>query len=280
MSQVAGYHHAFLTGHSLADLEMNYLSVMKQLRLYNIKCVFPEESLVPIQYLRGTTEKDFDLTVLREYGPAGTLENVSERFRLIYGYIGRLQLAVYFNDDDLALRSLQGLDHASDSDASYGSASVRLCFSSLAYATLYRNRRKLSCLNKSKRCLRQLKRICRRKGTVCWHRCMLMEAQIEAVEGRILTSIPVAFDRAIEAASRNGHHHDAALGSQLAAEYCSSVIQHIDKDSIHCTDMDTLLRRYLQQARDLYKSWGAFALVSYLEDRYRSFLIDARVLDP
>jgi len=186
MSQVLGYQHAFFTGHSLVDLEMKYWSVLKRLRLYNIKCVhaFAEEHLLPIQHLRGTAEKDFDPTLLAAYGPSGTVDNSSEHYRLIYGYIGRLQLAVYFNEDDLALHSLKGLDLVSaESDACFGIQSVRLCFSSLAYATLYRNRRKRSYLNKSKRCLRQLKRICRIKGKVCWHRCVLMEAHLEAAMG-------------------------------------------------------------------------------------------------
>jgi len=172
LSQVAGYHHAFVTGHPLADLELNYLSVMKRLRLYNMKFVhaFAEEEICPIQYLRGTAEIGFDPIVLSKYGPTGIAGNASEKFQLISGFIGRLQLAVYFNEDDLALQSMQGLDRVSDTDTSFASASVRLCFSSLAYATLYRNRRRRSYLNKSKRCLQELKRLCRIKGTICWHR--------------------------------------------------------------------------------------------------------------
>jgi len=56
LSQVTGYQYAFTTGHSLADLELKYLSVMKKLRLYNIKLVYrlAEEQLLSIQYLRGT----------------------------------------------------------------------------------------------------------------------------------------------------------------------------------------------------------------------------------
>jgi len=101
-----------------------------------------------------------------------------------------------------------------------------------------------------------------------------MEAHLEAVTGRESTSILLAFDRAIEAASRSGYDHDAALGSQLAAEYCLSVMQGIDKDSKQYTTMDTLLCRYLQRAIDLYRSWGAIALVYHLESKHRSFLID------
>jgi len=76
-------------------------------------------------------------------------------------------------------------------------------------------------------------------------------------------------------ASRNGYDHDAALGSQLAAEYCLSVIGGINKDSKEYRTMNTLLRRYLKQAMDLYKSWGAIALVCHLENKHGSFLVDA-----
>jgi len=282
LTQVSGYAHAFVTGYSLGDLEMKYLSVIKKLRLYNLNSVygFAEAHVLPIQYLRGTAEKDFDATLLLDYSSKGTVDNVSEHFPLIFGYIGRLQLAVYFNEDDLALQSTQGLDLVTtSSDTAFYIQSVGLCFSSLAYSTLYRNRRKRSYLNKSKYCLRQLQRICRIKGKVCWHRCLLMEAHLEAVTGRESTSIPVTFDRAIEAASHSGYDHDAALGSQLAAEYCLSVMQRIRKNSKHYTTMDTLLCRYLQQAIDLYKSWGAIALIDHLESKHRSLLIDATVLD-
>jgi len=97
--------------------------------------------------------------------------------------------------------------------------------------------------------------------------------------GRQSTSIPVAFDRAIETASNDGYGHDAALGSQLAAEYCVSAMQRIDKDSKQYKTMDILLRRYLQQARDLYKAWGAMALIDHLDNRHRSLLIDPTIID-
>jgi len=105
-----------------------------------------------------------------------------------------------------------------------------------------------------------------------------MEAHLEAARRRESTSIPVAFDRAIEAASHSGYDHDAALGSQLAAEYCLSVMQRIRTDSIVFTTMDMLFRRYLQQAGGLYQSWGAIALTNHLEKKLRSFLIDAMVV--
>jgi len=56
-----------------------------------------------------------------------------------------------------------------------------------------------------------------------------------------------------------------------------SVMQHIDNDSIHFTTMDTLLRRYLQQARDLYKSWGAIAWIDHLEKKQSMTLLDVSV---
>jgi len=99
-----------------------------------------------------------------------------------------------------------------------------------------------------------------------------MEVHLEAVKGGQMTSIALAFDRAIEAASHCGHDHDAALGLQLAAEYCWSVMQRVQKDSKQYTTMDNLLRRYLQQAIDLYQSRGAFALIDHLESKRRSLL--------
>jgi len=127
LSEMSGYAHAFVAGQALPDLEMKYLSVIKKLRLYNLKsiCGLAEGQLLPIQYLRGTAEKDFDATLLSDYGPTGTVDDVSERFRLIFGYGGRLQLAVYFNEDDLALQSIRGLDLVTrSSDAGFYIQSV------------------------------------------------------------------------------------------------------------------------------------------------------------
>jgi len=282
MSQVTQYVYCFLAGHPLADLEMKYLSVINKLRLYNIKFFLggAGEQLLLIQYLRGTAERDFDPTLLADFGSEGTGHDVSEHFRLMFGYCTRLQLGVYFNDDDLAHQSVKRLDlESTSSDTSFDLLTVRLCFISLACSTLYRNRRKRSYLTKSKRCLGQLQRICRIRGAESLHRCMLMEAHLEAAKGKYLPSIPLAFDRAIEAASRTGYDRDAALGSQLAAEYCLSIMQGIQKDSIHFTTMDTLLRRYLQQAIDLYKSWGAIAVVNHSETKHSSFLNDTTIRD-
>jgi len=96
---------------------------------------------------------------------------------------------------------------------------------------------------------------------------VLIETHLEAAEGRQLASIPAAFDRVIKDASNNGYDHDAALGSQLAAEYCMSVMQRIDRVSEQYTAMDTLHCRYLQRAIDLYQSWGALALMDHLESK-------------
>jgi len=98
-----------------------------------------------------------------------------------------------------------------------------------------------------------------------------MEAHLQAAEGRNTATIPAAYDHAIKAASRSGYDHDAALGSQLAAEYCLSVMERLAKDSIQFATIENLLCRYVQEARQLYKSWGAIALVKHLEARYDAF---------
>jgi hypothetical protein len=273
LSQTSSYHHAFVAGRSLAALEMKYSSVIEKLNLYNIQSVrsIAGEQLLPIRYLRGTSKQPFDPMFLAKLGPKGKVDDSSENFRLIYGYMGRLQLAVYLNDDDFALHNVRELSLLADTDTGFSMKSVRKCFSSLAYATLYRKRRKLSYLTKSRRYLRQLKSICQSKGTTCWHRCMLMEAHLHAAEGRNATAIRAAYDHAIGAALRNGHNHDAALGSQLAAEYCLSVMEQNPEDSVYFKTMELSVRHYLEQARQHYLSWGAIALINHLERQHHGF---------
>ena len=274
LSQVSGYHHAFVAGHSLSVLEMKYASVMEKLDLYNMQFVrgFAVEHLLPIQHLRGTGNHHFESALLSTFGPTGAMDNASEYFRLTYGYLGRLQLAVYFNDDDFAVHTLRELERlAPGSDTGFGIKSVRICFSSLAYATLYRKLRRRSYLRKSRWYLRQLKGFCQSKGTSCWHRCALMEAHLLATQGKNPTIVSTAYDHAIGAASRNGHDHDAALASQLAAEYCLSVLQRHPANSTELYSLENMARNYLGRARELYLSWGAVALVNHLEERHRPY---------
>ena len=274
LSQVSGYHHAFVAGHSLAALEMKYSSVLEKLDLYNIQFVrgFAVEHLLPIQHLRGTGNHQFEPALLSTFGPTGALDNASEYFRLTYGYLGRLQLAVYFNDNEFARHTLRELDRlAPGSDTGFGIKSARICFSSLAYASLYMKSRRRCYLRKGRWYLRQLKGFCQSKGTSCWHRCALMEAHLVAAEGKNATAVSAAYDHAIGAATRNGYNHDAALASQLAAEYCLSVLQRNHANRTDFVTMEQLARGYLSQARELYLSWGAMALVNHLEERHRPY---------
>ena len=272
LSRTAAYQHSFVAGRPLAVLESNFSALLEKLKMYKLDSVrvMTVEQLLPIPYLRGTSATPFDVEELGKFGPVTSIS--SENFRLLYGYMARLQLAFYFNKQDLTLHILQKIASIPDFDHAFGTKSVRFCFSSLAYSTLYRNTEKRAYLKKARKFLKQLQALSKVKGRNSWHRCMLMEAHLHAAEGKNAASVQISYDHAIGAASRSGHDHDAALGAQLAAEYFANMKDVFRNNSAMDKAKDTLVRQYLVQARDGYIKWGAWGLVKHLERSYPTYL--------
>jgi hypothetical protein len=272
LSMTAGYHHGFVAGHELASLERKISGLLEKLTVYKLNSVqvMTVEQLLPIPYLRGTSKVPLNAKELQIFGPVS--ESSSENYRLLYGYMARLQLGVYFNEDELTFVILQKFASLPDFDLAFGTKSIRLCFSSLAYATLYRTTGKGGYLKKARKFLKKLKGLSKVKGANSWHRCMLMDAHIHAAEGNGGAGMQASYDHAIGAAKRSGHIHDAGLGAQLAAEYFLSMEEDFKNHPVLSKAKDTLVRQYLEQARDLYLSWGAVGLVNHLERKHSQYL--------
>ncbi len=276
LSLTSRYYHGFVAGHSLSVLRLQFSSLIDKIKVYKLESVqvITIEQMLPIPFLQGTAESPFDPKELATFGPVTNL--TSKSYRLLYGYLSRLQLAVYFDEDELANYILQRLSKLPDFDIGFCTRSIRLCFSSLAYSTLYRKCRQRTFLRKARRCLKQLKGLCQVKGTNSWHRCMLMEAHLAAAKGKARATIKASYDHAISAAKRSGNEHDAALGAQLAATYFLSTTDDLSNGDIRSNK--TLIREYLLQARELYLRWGAAGLVNRLERVHPEFLESAATL--
>jgi hypothetical protein len=272
LSLTAGYHQRYVAGHELASVERNFTGLLQKLKAYKLNSVqvMTVEQLLPIPYLRGRTKSPLNAKELQKFGPVA--DTSSENYRLLYGYMARLQLGVYFNEDELTLVILQKLAVLPDFDLAFGTKSIRLCFSSLAYSTLYRTTGRKSFLKKARKFLKQLKGLSKVKGTNSWHRCMLMDSHLLAAEGKSGAGMQASYDHAIGAAKRSGHIHDAGLGAQLAAEYFLSMEDDFKDHPALSKASDTLVRQYLEQARVLYLSWGAVGLVNHLEKKYSQYL--------
>lgn len=269
LTQTSSCHHEFVAGYPLGPLLGKFQELRNKLSIYQLESIeaMTIEQLLPVQCLRDGREKQLNIKQLEEFGPRKN--DPSENYRLLYGYIARIQLAVYFNEYEFAEKVLEKFSAVQDFDVAFGTKSLRFCFCSLACASLYKITRKRKYLKKARSLLRQLKWLCKNKGTNSWHRCMLMEAHLRGVEGRKGVSAQASYDHAIGAAMRSQQIQDAALGAQLAAEYFLGV-HH--KDKLNGKFKENLVREYLVQARDLYLQWGALALVGYLEEKHSDYL--------
>jgi hypothetical protein len=263
LSMTTCYHYEFVSGYSLGPLDAKFARLVEKLKTYNLDSVLVKtiEQWLVVQYLTGSATSPLDFTELEK------LDSV-EPWRLLYGYLGRLQLGVYFGDYKFAERIVRKLAPISKFCKSFSTNSLRLFFSSLTYASLARETRKKSHILKARKYLKQLRTFCKIKGMNSWHRCLVMEAHIKSWDKKMKDlSVQLVYDHAIMAAIKANHCQDAALAAQLAGEHFLSMVDHSSE-----SDRRRLVRKYLTQARELYRRWGAAAQVERMEKKYAGYL--------
>ena len=92
---------------------------------------------------------------------------------------------------------------------------------------------------------------------------------LEAMDKSCLSKVPSgevvkAFDKAIEAASRDGLIHHEALSNELVCAYLHGKGGNKKNDSERSEQFET----YLSRAHVLYREWGATAKVDHLRQQY------------
>ncbi|KAL3908376.1 MAG: hypothetical protein SGARI_003089 [Bacillariaceae sp.] len=215
-----------------------------------------EEQWRKIKHLMGRNPggNPLDVKELSEFGPLKQNDG-SEIYRLLYGYLARLELAVYFGNMEFAEKMAIEC-RKNDKDNSFTTNSLRL-----------RHYRR-----KARRCYKELKSLCDIKGLNSWHRCLVMEAQLKTMATKEVSRVEATFDRALQCCLSSGHIQDAGLACQLAAEFLSS-LPNQDQQHQHSAEFGqsntSLLQKYLDQARSLYYQWGAYRLVQHLEKKYQ-----------
>lgn len=272
LSRTASYHHEFVAGFPLKPLNEKFSDLVLKLQGYKIDAVLQMtlQQWFVVQHLTGTAASSF--TDFEDPDKADS----SNTYRLMYGYLARLQLGVYFGDYNFAEKMAEKLKPIAEFDKSHSVNSLGLFFSSLAYATLSRIHKKKSYAKKALKFCNQLSSLCKAKGANSWHRCMLMEAHLTSL-GKKSSSVQSSYDESIELALKTGHKQDAALAALLAAEHFLSTRDDVLKSDVLTKARDLLVTNYLTEARDLFNEWGATALAKHLEQKYGEYLDSARI---
>jgi hypothetical protein len=273
LSRTASYHHEFVAGFPLKPLNEKFSELVLKLQGYKIDAVLQItlQQWFVIQHLTGTAASaftDFEDPEKRDS---------STTYRLMYGYLARLQLGVYFGDYNFAEKMAEKLAPIAEFDKSHSVNSLGLFFSSLAYTTLSRIHKKKSYAKKARKFCDQLSSLCKAKGANSWHRWVLMEAHLKSLGGNKSSSVQSSYDESIELALKIGHKQDAALAALLAGEHFLSTRDDVLKSDVLTKARDLLVTNYLTQARDLFNEWGATALAKHLEQKYGEYLDSARI---
>jgi predicted ATPase len=259
-NRMGSIHHSYAAGYPLDSVERAGAELVEQLQQYNVDSILSVtlEIRLPILYLTGKADKPLDWERLEKFEPA--LNDSSEMFQLLYGYLGRLELGVYFSEFEFAERMSRKLSEVSTQDTSYVTMSFRLFYSGLTASCLARQTGKRKYTSLAQKFAKEMKNTTRTSGRNSHHRYLLMEADIKAARKEKPTKVQTAYDEAISAAVKSGSTQDAALGSELAGEHFLLL------------GNDELARNYLTQARDLYREWGALAKVKHIEHKRRQYI--------
>lgn len=273
--------HARAAGSPLGGIEMISEEVIEQMDLYNVKSVITamEQIHLPVQILSSPNVVEPNWKELGiEPSCSKGRRTGSENQTLLFWYISRVELGVYFRNFEFADQMADKLLSILPRQAAFVPLSFRLFYSGLAASGMARKMhlagKRLQALKyraKAKRFCKRLSHINRTNGPNSYHRELLLLADLNLpVNGKK----PISYDRAINACLEVGHIHDAALGSELAGEYFL-IASHSKSDTVASRTRNKLIRRYFTRARDLYHSWGAHAKVSHLH-MTRGDFIDGR----
>lgn len=273
LSATASYHQRYVSGHALEGVDIKFTALMEQLTTYkclNIQFMTVEQWLV-VRHLRGTATSQFDYEELRKFGPTEVGEGDDERYRLLYGYIGRLQLGVYFGNYEFAEEILERLKAVPNFDKAHGTNSLRLFFAALTYSHLCKITGKKWYYRKAKKFCQELRTLCKSKGLRSWHRVLILEAHLRSSGGKSASKAQSSYDSAIAEAIRTSHIQDAGLACQLAGENFLSMSDGLMHSKVLLKARDNLVRKYFGKARDHYKKWGATALIRHLEQTHANY---------
>jgi hypothetical protein len=231
---------AYESGYPLEPIESTGEELVEQLQLYNVDSVLSTmlESRLPVRYLLGKADKPLDWDELESF--CGELGNTSETYRILIGYVGRLELAVIFGELEVAERMSEKLQPYAAHDSSYGLVTANLFYSALAFSGLARKTGSKIYASKATALSKKMKQISRTKGLNAFHKSLIMEADVMAFKCKKPDRLALAYEKGITAAVKMGYTQDAAIASEVAGEVFLSL-----GDEVRA-------RQFLNQAGDLY----------------------------
>jgi predicted ATPase len=233
---------AFHAGYPLDPIERTGQEILEQSQLYNVDNVRISflEMRRPIRYLLGRVDEPLDWAELEAFAVAVEHGNSSEKYLLIFGYLGRLELGVFFGQLEFAARISDLLQPHLTHDSSYTIVSRNVFLSGLTFSGLARKTLSRKHLSRAAAFAKQMTSMSRTRGLNVLHKSLLMKADLLASQSKNIDKVVAAYDEAIYTAVKIGYTNDAALGSEIAGEFFLSIGKL------------TRARQYLHQARDLY----------------------------
>lgn len=244
---------AYAAGYPLGPVEKSGAELVEQLQLYGIDSILSWvlEVRVPIQYLTGRADKPLNWDEIEQV--CTVVHDSSETYRLRFAYMGRLELAIFFRELDVANRIAERVASVAPHDYStYLGLTQRIYFSGLAASGMARKTGLRKYKKRARAFATEMRRLTRANGPNTLHKALMLEADLLACKSQNVAKVQDAYDEAIASAIKAGHTNLAALGSEIAAEY---FVENGDELSA---------RKYFSEARDLYRHWGATAKVEEL----------------
>ncbi|CAB9529683.1 expressed unknown protein [Seminavis robusta] len=255
----------FLAGTSLVLLDIRCADLVKHSQMYAEVLARPVETIwLPVRHLRGTIDSPLDFDALAAFD-----EGDEDKAFLTICITSYLAIGVYWSNYGFAEKVL--LKAFPPADKSFTRKVPRLFFSNIAYNTLYRTNGNRAYRKRGKEAASELRKLSEERGMNSWHRVIIGDAHIKGCTRKKTPGakdVLAEYDRGIDAALKCHHKHDAALASQLAAEYLTWKMEGGSLDDAHSTS----ITKYLSDARGWYREWGAINLVRHLEETFSGYL--------
>jgi len=259
-----------MAGHSLDSLCIECTNIAEQSAIFNVEsfATLNEQISLRIFYLSGCgvdSDTTIDWKELSQFGtqqPSNNNNSPDEIQSLLNGYMSRLILAVYFGEYSFVVKWIEHIKKTVENSNFEGSI-LSIYYSGLALSGLFRTTGCEKYLKMARKETKAMKKLINARGTVkSDHRYLIMEAGVMATEITKSTTVQaiLAFENAISAAIETKHMHDAALCSELAAQYFADAKE------------TKLAQKYCMQAEIHYKAWGAMGKVRHLQKKKNSYL--------
>lgn len=244
LNWIIAHNFAYATGYPLDVVEKSGREILQQLQLYNAESILSmfRQIRLPVRYLLGRENNDIDWEKLASFDTI-SFDKKSETYRSSLGFLGRLELALFYGRLELALVFSINLRPYTTHEASYVLVVKNLFYTGLVYSGLARKGGPMAVRYRSKASAlcKEMEKICRTKGLSPLHKSLIMKADTLACRSKDMLKIAAAYDDGISAAVKMGFLQDAALASEIAGEFFLAMSDQFKA------------RQYICQASDIYR---------------------------